>query len=78
MEQEYAIVALVIIITLGTTATEMFKHYVKIKSTKHDKDNDAEISMLRQQNKELQTRIATLETIVTEPGYDLKQTINGL
>ncbi|ARD24343.1 MULTISPECIES: hypothetical protein [Shewanella] len=78
MEQEYAILALVIIITVGTTATEMFKHYVKSKTSNLADNHSHELDALRQQNNELKQRIATLEKIVTEPEYDLKQQINSL
>ncbi|MDO6775802.1 hypothetical protein Q4591_10570 [Shewanella sp. 3_MG-2023] len=78
MEQEYAILTLVIVITIGTTATEMFKHYIKSKNSANASNNNNEINSLRQQNSELQQRVATLEKIVTEPDYDLKQRIDAL
>ena len=78
MEQEYAILALVIVITIGTTATEMFKHYVKSKTSRLADNHGHELDTLRQQNNELKQRIATLEKIVTQPDYELKQQINSL
>ena len=78
MEQEYAIVALVIVITVGTTATEIFKQYMKSKSANKSGQQTEELNLLRQQNNELKQRIATLEKIVTEPEYELKQQINSL
>lgn len=78
MEQEYAILTLVIVITMGTTATEMFKHYIKSKSSADSSSNINELNVLRKQNSELQQRVATLEKIVTEPDYDLKQRIDAL
>ncbi|WP_144211819.1 hypothetical protein [Shewanella donghaensis] len=78
MEQEYAILTLVIVITIGTTATEMFKHYIKSKNSANASNNNNEMNSLRQQNSELLQRVATLEKIVTEPDYDLKQRIDAL
>lgn len=78
MEQEYAILTLVIVITIGTTATEIFKHYIKSKNSANASNNNSEMNSLRQQNSELQQRVATLEKIVTEPDYELKQRIDAL
>ncbi|MCL1067698.1 hypothetical protein L2735_12940 [Shewanella olleyana] len=84
MEQEYTIVALVIVITVGTTASELFKHYFKhnhlgpLVNSSSGKQLHKQVEQLKEQNQALQQRIQVLEKLATDPANELKQQINSL
>jgi len=74
---------IVIIVALGVFG-DIMKKRVKPHKCKNDgmeKDMEKLIGINEQLNatvKSLQTRVANLETIVTQEGYDLKSKINSL
>ncbi|WP_418357776.1 MULTISPECIES: hypothetical protein [Shewanella] len=74
MNEDMAIIALVFIIIVGTTASEMFKQYLKHKQ-KAEVDGLAD---LKAQNQALIERIQVLEKLVTESDFDLKQQFKNL
>ncbi|GAA0792207.1 MULTISPECIES: hypothetical protein [Pseudomonadati] len=74
MESDLAIITLVAIIVIGTSAVEMFKYYSKTKQ----KHNSHCVDDLLAQNKALIERIQVLEQLVTDDGYDLKRKFNQL
>ncbi|WP_394129143.1 hypothetical protein [Shewanella maritima] len=74
MESDLAIITLVVLIVTGTTASEMFKYYMKAKQA-NGGDN---ISDLKAQNKALVERVQVLEKLVTDEGFEVKQQINKL
>ncbi|MBB1318494.1 hypothetical protein H5123_12740 [Shewanella sp. SR43-4] len=74
MDNDIAIIALVFIVIVGTTASEMFKHYLKHKQ-KADADGVADI---KAQNQALIERIQVLEKLVTDSDFELKQQFKKL
>jgi len=74
MDNDIAIIALVFIVIVGTTASEMFKHYLKHKQ-KADADGVADI---KAQNQALIERILVLEKLVTDSDFELKQQFKKL
>ena len=74
MDNDIAIIALVFIVIVGTTASEMFKHYLKHKQ-KADADGVADI---KAQNQALIERIQVLEKLVTDSDFVLKQQFKKL
>lgn len=74
MNEDMAIIALVFIIVVGTTASEMFKQYLRHKQ-KAEADGLADI---KAQNQALIERIQVLEKLVTESDFDLKQQFKKL
>ena len=73
------IVAIVGIVVVG----DILKRIFDVKKTAGANSNDVQRLIaineeLNGQVKTLEKRVATLETIVTQEGYDLKQTINSL
>ncbi|GGP96089.1 hypothetical protein [Shewanella ulleungensis] len=74
MNEDMAIIALVFIIVVGTTASEMFKQYLRHKQ-KAEADGLADI---KAQNQALIERIQVLEKLVTESDFDLKQQFKNL
>ena len=74
MDNDIAIIALVFIVIVGTTASEMFKHYLKHKQ-KADADGVADI---KAQNQALIERIQVLEKLVTDSDFALKQQFKKL
>ena len=75
------VVLIVAICAVGDIIKRIFD-IKKIKaSNPHQKDIEKLIAInetLNNQVKMLESRVVTLEKIVTEEGYDLKQTINSL
>lgn len=74
---------IVIIVALGIFGDVMKKrnknHKCKAKELESDMQRLIEINeRLNDTVKNLQTRVANLETIVTQEGYDLKNKINSL
>jgi uncharacterized protein YpmB len=74
MDNDIAIIALVFIVIVGTTASEMFKHYLKHKQ-KADADGVADI---KAQNQALIERIQVLEKLVTDSDFELRQQFKKL
>ncbi|QDE33060.1 hypothetical protein [Shewanella polaris] len=74
MDNDLAIIALVFIIVVGTTASEMFKYYMK-----HKQQADmGSVSDLQAQNQALIERVQVLEKLVTDSDFDLKQQFKQL
>ncbi|MCW3172216.1 hypothetical protein [Shewanella subflava] len=74
MESDLAIITLVAIIVIGTSAVEIFKYYTKAKQ-RNSRDS---VDQLLAQNKALVARIQVLEQLVTDDSYDLKRKFNQL
>ncbi|MGI2170988.1 hypothetical protein ACROAE_12520 [Shewanella sp. MF05960] len=74
MNDDMAIIALVFIVIVGTTASEMFKHYLKHKQ-KAEADGLAD---MKAQNQALIERIQVLERLVTDSDFELKQQFKNL
>ncbi|GGP54263.1 hypothetical protein GCM10009347_21330 [Shewanella algicola] len=74
MNEDMAIIALVFIVIVGTTASEMFKQYLKHKQ-KTEVDGLAD---LKAQNQALIERIQVLERLVTDNDFELKQQFKSL
>lgn len=75
---------IVLIVAIGVVG-DIIKRVFDIKKIKASKPHQEDIERLitinetlNTQVKELESRIVTLEKIVTEDSYDLKQTINNL
>ena len=74
MDNDMAIIALVFIVIVGTTASEMFKHYLK-----HKQKAEADcLTDMKKQNQALIERIQVLEKLVTDSDFDLKQQFKKL
>lgn len=74
MENDFAIMALVLIIVIGTTASEMFKYYMK-----HKQHSDhGSVAELKSQNQALIERVQVLERLVTDSDFELKQQFKKL
>lgn len=75
------IVIIVAICVVGDILKRIFD-VKKIKATTPQQQDIAQLiainEKLNNQVKALETRVINLETIVTQEGYDLKQTINSL
>lgn len=63
----------VTLIMIAAFAAQVASSYFKSRPRKSREDDS-----LKRENAELKARIAALEAIVTEPGYDLKQQIARL
>jgi len=74
MESDLAIITLVAIIVIGTSAVEMFKYYTKAKQ----RNNSHSVDDLLAQNKALVERIQVLEQLVTDDSFELKRKLNQL
>ncbi|ADN74775.1 conserved hypothetical protein [Ferrimonas balearica DSM 9799] len=69
-------VVVIVAIVMGCVL-EMSRHWAR-SGRKHSKDTEAALEQLRQENAKLAERVATLETIVTDRGFDLDQQIRKL
>lgn len=80
MEKEFIIMVIMVTFIIGVSATEMFKHYLKMRQLGGGNNRQLEdkLTQLSLQNQVLIERVQVLEKIVTEPEYDLKQKINAL
>ncbi|MGX9462757.1 hypothetical protein ACWXWU_16215 [Shewanella sp. A14] len=74
MDNDIAIIALAFIIVVGSTASEMFKYYMKHKQ----QADTGSVSDLKTQNQDLIDRIQVLEKLVTDSDFDLKQQFKKL
>ncbi|WP_229377275.1 phage shock protein B [Shewanella woodyi] len=78
MDKEIIIMVIMLALIISTAISEGLKHYFRMKKiTKADIKLD-ELELLRKQNRHLEDRVQTLEKIVTDSSYDLKQQINAL
>ena len=78
MENDFAILALLLTVFIGATISEMFKHYLRYRQGFNHSATDQSIAELKAQNQVLFERVQTLEKIVTETDFGLKQEINQL
>ncbi|WP_394204197.1 hypothetical protein [Shewanella waksmanii] len=78
MDKQTLVMIVMLAFIACATFSELFKYYLKTKRVSNADIKNSEIDLLRQQNRQLQERVETLEKIVTEPSYDLKQRINAL
>ena len=78
MEKELIIMVVMIVFIASVTFTEGFKQYLKLRKVTKTDINQDELELLRKQNRHLEARVQTLERIVTDSSYDLKQEINAL
>lgn len=80
MENEYVLLVIMVTFIIGVSATEMFKHYLKMRQQGGGNNRQLEdkLTQLSLQNQVLIERVQVLEKIVTEPEYDLRQKINAL
>ena len=74
MENDFAIITLVVFVVLGTTASEMFKYYMKAKQHTGGEN----INELKAQNQALIERVQVLERLVTDDTYELKKQFKNL
>ncbi|QFU25036.1 hypothetical protein FM038_024880 [Shewanella eurypsychrophilus] len=78
MEKELIIMVIMIVAIASVTFTEGFKQYLRLRKVTKMEINQDELELLRKQNRHLESRVQTLEKIVTDGSYDLKQQINSL
>ncbi|MCJ8302712.1 hypothetical protein [Shewanella sp.] len=80
MEKELIIMVVMIVFIASVTFTEGLKQYLKLRKVSRSDINqdELELELLRKQNRHLEARVQTLERIVTDSSYDLKQEINAL
>ena len=73
MENDFAILALLLTVVIGATASEMFKYYIKSRHLNRNSTTDQTLAELKAQNQVLFERVQVLEKIVTDTDYSLKQ-----
>ncbi|MCL1064950.1 phage shock protein B [Shewanella benthica] len=78
MEKELIIMVVMIVFIASVTLTEGLKQYLRLRKVSRSDINQDELELLRKQNRHLEARVQTLERIVTDSSYDLKQEINSL
>ncbi|MEC4726323.1 phage shock protein B [Shewanella sp. D64] len=78
MDKELIIMVVMIAFIVSVTFTEGLKQYLKLRKVSKSEINQDELEQLRKQNHHLEARVQTLEKIVTDSSYDLKQQINAL
>lgn len=78
MDKELIIMVVMIVFIVSMGLTEGFKQYLKLRKISKSEINQDELELLRKQNRHLEARVQTLEKIVTDSSYDLKQQINAL
>mgnify|MGYP003117222800 CR=1 FL=1 len=78
MDKELIVMTIMIVFIVSITITEGLKYYLKFKKVSKADINQDELDLLRKQNRHLEERVQTLERIVTDNSYDLKQEINAL
>ena len=78
MDKDLIVMIIMIAFIISATFTEGLKYYLKVKKvTRADIEQD-ELALLKKHNRHLEERVQTLEKIVTDSSYDLKQKINAL
>lgn len=68
MENEYVLLVIMVTFIIGISATEMFKHYLKMRQLGGGNDRQLEdkLTQLSLQNQVLIERVQVLERIVTD------------
>ncbi|MBW0296071.1 phage shock protein B [Shewanella xiamenensis] len=68
MEKEFIIMVIMVTFIIGVSATEMFKHYLKMRQLGGGNDRQLEdkLTQLSLQNQVLIERVQVLERIVTD------------
>ncbi|MEL4390367.1 hypothetical protein ACE02U_14055 [Shewanella xiamenensis] len=68
MENEYVLLVIMVTFIIGVSATEMFKHYLKMRQLGGGNDRQLEdkLTQLSLQNQVLIERVQVLERIVTD------------
>ncbi|MFV0597565.1 hypothetical protein [Shewanella sp.] len=76
MENEYVLMVIMVTFVVGVSATEMFKHYLKIRQLGGGNERQLEdkLTQLSLQNQVLTERVQVLERIVTDAEYDTDKT----
>lgn len=69
MENEYVLLVIMVTFIIGVSATEMFKHYLKMRQLGDGNNRQLEdkLTQLSLKNQVLIERVQVLEKIVTEP-----------
>ncbi|MGR6500415.1 hypothetical protein [Shewanella sp. Koi 1] len=72
MENEYVLMVIMVTFVVGVSATEMFKHYLKIRQLGGGNERQLEdkLTQLSLQNQVLTERVQVLERIVTDAEND--------
>ncbi|MDH0446680.1 MULTISPECIES: hypothetical protein [unclassified Shewanella] len=72
MENEYVLMVIMVTFVVGVSATEMFKHYLKIRQLGGGNERQLEdkLTQLSLQNQVLTERLQVLERIVTDAEND--------
>ncbi len=70
-------VVVIVAIVMGCVL-EISRHWARSGGQRRDKDTEAALAQLREENRTLAERVATLEAIVTDSGFDLDQAIRKL
>ena len=68
MEKEFIIMVIMVTFIIGVSATEMFKHYLKMRQLGggNDRQFEDKLTQLSLQNQVLIERVQVLERIVTD------------
>lgn len=76
MENEYVLMVIMVTFVVGVSATEMFKHYLKIRQLGGGNERQLEdkLTQLSLQNQVLTERVQVLERIVTDAENDTDKT----
>ncbi|MFB2802178.1 hypothetical protein [Shewanella seohaensis] len=72
MENEYVLMVIMVTFVVGVSATEMFKHYLKMRQLGGGNERQLEdkVTQLSLQNQVLTERVQVLERIVTDAEND--------
>lgn len=72
MENEYVLMVIMVTFVVGVSATEMFKHYLKMRQLGGGNERQLEdkLTQLSLQNQVLTERVQVLERIVTDAEND--------
>ncbi|MBY5923019.1 hypothetical protein [Ferrimonas balearica] len=70
-------VVVIVAIVMGCVL-EISRHWARSGGKRRDKETEAALTRLREENSKLAERVATLEAIVTDRGFDLDQAIRKL
>ncbi|ABI37152.1 conserved hypothetical protein [Shewanella sp. MR-4] len=76
MENEYVLMVIMVTFVVSVSATEMFKHYLKIRQLGGGNERQLEdkLTQLSLQNQVLTERVQVLERIVTDAENDTAKT----
>lgn len=70
--------AFVLIIVLAAIGSGLIRHYMRLQEARLRTSNSRQDSEYRSRIDTLERRVATLEQIVTDQGYDLKREFEKL